>query len=586
MEDLSEEARLLNRRQSILDHPIGSFRGVNSLHNFASSFTRAQSFAAHKIDPDINRKRSYFAESNDSEDDELFDPDTMTPSARGERLSTVINDLRGAPLAYQGLNAAPSHINEVFYQDDIDSILLNANQTRRESNNYLGGIPISKKRLLPSQSHSSFRLAISFATTASQFGLKRVEDSDGNIVTILAGQSTAPQTVLNSVNVLIGVGLLALPVGLLKSGWVLGLSILLLCCLATCWTASLLSKCLDTDNTLMTYADLGYASYGSTAKLLISVMFSVDLIGAGISLVLLFSDSLYSLIGDEQVWTKLRFKYLAFFVLTPFTFMPLPILSIFLLLGIMATISIILLVMSCGLLKTTAPGSLIQAMPTNLWPNSTRDLFIAIGIIMAPFGGHAIFPNLRSDMRHPHKFNKTLLTTYSITGLADSSMAIIGFLMFGALCSNEVTSTLIETAGYPAWIYPLVSSLICIVPLAKTPLNAKPIISTLDGILNLDLIAEGDSKLTNFSKSFGRVAVRIGVNAAFVAFAILVPDFEKIIGIMGSSICFLVCIILPCLFYLKLCKYDIQASERLFIKLVICGSLVLAAACTWYTIGY
>lgn len=593
MEDLSEEARLLNRRHSILDQPVGSFRGVNSLHNFASSFTRAQSFMAHKIDPDINRKRSYFVESNDSEDDELFDPDTMAPSSNGERLSMVLNEVNSSrgvpPPAPYGINSVPSHINEVFYQDDINSILLNNSQSRRASANLANantGLPISKKnRMQPSPSLSSIRLAISFATTSSHFGLKRVEDSDGNLVTILAGQSTAPQTVLNSVNVLIGVGLLALPVGLLKGGWVLGLPILLLCCGATCWTASLLSRCLDTDNTLMTYADLGYASYGSTAKLLISIMFSIDLIGCGVSLVLLFSDSLYSLIGDEQVWTKLRFKFLAFFILTPFTFMPLPVLSIFSLLGIMATVSIILLVMSCGLLKTTSPGSLLQTMPTNLWPTSTSDLFIAIGILMAPFGGHAIFPNLRSDMRHPHKFNRTLVTTFSITGIADSSMAIIGFLMFGALCSNEITSTLLETSGYPSWIYPLVSSLICIVPLAKTPLNAKPIISTLDGLLCLDAIIEGESSFMESLRSFGRLAVRIGVNGIFVGFAILIPEFDKIIGIMGSSICFLVCIILPCLFYLKICRNQIKALERIFVVFVILTSATVAAACTWYTMS-
>ena len=45
------------------------------------------------------------------------------------------------------------------------------------------------------------------------------------MVTVLAGQSTAPQTIFNSVNVLIGVGLLALPVGLMKAGWVYGIPI-------------------------------------------------------------------------------------------------------------------------------------------------------------------------------------------------------------------------------------------------------------------------------------------------------------------------------------------------------------------------
>lgn len=49
--------------------------------------------------------------------------------------------------------------------------------------------------------------------------VQRVEREDGRVVAIIVGQSTLPQTVFNSVNVLIGVGLLSLPLGLKYSGW-------------------------------------------------------------------------------------------------------------------------------------------------------------------------------------------------------------------------------------------------------------------------------------------------------------------------------------------------------------------------------
>lgn len=583
-DDAHESSFLLSRRQSILDQPFGLFRGPNSLHNFASSFTRAQLFAVLKLDPDIHKKRSFFAGAlgSDDADDELFDPGLMVPSPHGERLSTILNEYnsyRGGGFGVTG----PSPFNEVFYQDDIVNVLL-SNRSRQGST--VEGIPIPSKRVYPSKSFLSIRLSFSYASTASHFGLKRVEDKKGNVVTVVAGQSTGPQTILNSVNVMIGVGLLALPVGLLKAGWVLGVPILLVCCLSTCWTATLLSKVMDTDSTLMTYADLGHAAYGATAKLIISLIFSIDLLGLGVSLILLFSDSLFSLIGDDEAWTKTRLKIVAFFVLTPFTFMPLPILSIFSLFGILSTVSITVLVFLCGFMKQTSPGSLIEAMPTNLWPADIPRLFVAIGILMAPFGGHAIFPNLKSDMRHPYKFTQTLFITYTITLLTDASMAIIGFLMYGALCNNEVTSILLETSGYPSWIYPLISGLICIVPLAKTPLNAKPIISTLDGIFSLDTIVEGDNRFKNTIKEISRFIVRVGVNAVFVGLAILIPEFDKIIGILGSSICFLICIILPCLFYLVLCKDNVGRLERLLVKLAILIALSLAVTCTYATLAY
>ena len=225
-------------------------------------------------------------------------------------------------------------------------------------------------------------------------------------------------------------------------------------------------------------------------------------------------------------------------------------------------------------------------MPTNLWPRSVPDIFLSIGIIMAPFGGHAIFPNLKLDMRHPHKFTKTLMTTYTITCIADSSMAIIGFLMFGKLCKNEVTSNLLDTAGYPSWVYPLISGLICLIPLAKTPLNARPIISILDEVFRLNNLKEGESLIWSYGKSLLRLLVRIGVNVAFVILAILMPEFDRIIGMLGSSICFLVCVILPCLFYLKLCKHKIRPVERLFIRFVIFFSSIIALTSTYVTIAH
>lgn len=582
-----EDTNLLRgRRSSFMDQPFGLFRGPNSLHNFASSFTRAQSFAAHKIDSDIKKKRSFFASpSGEAQPDELFDPGLMVPLSQGERLSNLLNEYSSYRSGYSSFLP----YNEVFYQDDIVNIL---NQNRSRQNSMFAAsntpaIPIpSKQRVTLSRSFSSIKLTLSYASTASHFSLRKVEDSDGNVVTVIAGQSTAPQTVFNSVNVLIGVGLLALPVGLLKTGWIFGFPLLVICCLTTYWSAILLSKSLDTDATLMTYADLGYASYGSVAKLFISLLFSIDLLGLGVSLILLFSDSLYSLIGDENYWTKTNLKVIAFVVLTPFTFMPLPVLSVFSLLGIISTITITILVLACGLLKPYSPGSLNQVMPTNLYPQSIPDFFIGLGILMAPFGGHAIFPNLKSDMRHPKKFSQTLLHTYSITLITDCSMAVVGFLMFGALCNNEVTSLLLETAGYPSWIYPLISGLICIVPLAKTPLNAKPIISTLDSFLGIDVCRDGESRLTRLLKDFGRFNTRVAVNALFVGFSILLPEFDKIIGILGSSICFIICIILPCLFYLKLCKDEIRAFERLYILLILVISFVLAVVCTGITIMY
>ncbi|GME91148.1 unnamed protein product [[Candida] boidinii] len=332
----------------------------------------------------------------------------------------------------------------------------------------------------------------------------------------------------------------------------------MVCAFSTYWTATLLSDCLDTDKTLMTYADLGFAAFGNKARLFISILFSIDLLGVGVSLIILFADSLNSLFPNISV---IHFKIIAFFVLTPLSFLPLRILSNISLLGITSTISLVLLVVILGLTKNTSPGSLLSPMPTNLYPKDFKDVLLALGIIMGPFGGHAIFPNLKSDMRHPDKFENTLKTTYLVTFLTDTTMALVGFAMFGLLVKDEVTKSILTTPGYPKFVYILICIMVSIVPLAKTPLNAGPIINIIEfifGIASNSSPQSEDSIKSNDKLKFGinllKILIKLFVNGMFVFVSIIYPKFDKIIGLSGASLCSIICIILPCSFYLKLCK--------------------------------
>ena len=132
--------------------------------------------------------------------------------------------------------------------------------------------------------------------------------------------------------------------------------------------------------------------------------------------------------------------------------------------------------------------------------------------------------------------------------------------------------------------YPLISGLICLIPLAKTPLNAKPIISTLDVLFNVQVPSEHLS--LNLLKDVGKFFIRVGVNAVFVLLAILFPEFDKIIGILGASICFVICIVLPCLFYLKLCSSKMGALERVLIQFVVFFTSILAVVATWAVVQF
>jgi len=160
--------------------------------------------------------------------------------------------------------------------------------------------------------------------------VKEVEQ-DGKIVLAVSGQSTLPQTVFNATNVLIGVGLLSLPLAIKYSGMVCGTVFLFSASIITAYTANLLAKCLDLDVSLITFADLAFISYGPKARLVTGVLFMLELLAACVALVVLFADTLNLLIPGIGVT---EWKVICGFVLIPLNFVPLRLLSFTSVLGI------------------------------------------------------------------------------------------------------------------------------------------------------------------------------------------------------------------------------------------------------------
>lgn len=125
--------------------------------------------------------------------------------------------------------------------------------------------------------------------------VREVKQGDKVVLTV-EGQSTLPQSVFNSINAIIGVGLLSLPLAFNMSGWIVGLILLTLTALVTGYTSKLLAKCMDYDASLITYSDLAYVSFGTKARVIVSALFTLELVAACVALVILFADSLHLLL--------------------------------------------------------------------------------------------------------------------------------------------------------------------------------------------------------------------------------------------------------------------------------------------------
>lgn len=165
--------------------------------------------------------------------------------------------------------------------------------------------------------------------------IRHVEQEDGTIIEEVVGRSTLPQTVLNSVNVLVGVGILSLPLALSYSGWVVGVPFLLSAALATRYTAVLLAKCLNRFPKMTHFSELGHAAFGINMWIAMEILITLELGAANVALFVLFADSLNALV---PAWGIVEWKIVCGIIILPLNFVPLRYLSITSVLGVLCSL--------------------------------------------------------------------------------------------------------------------------------------------------------------------------------------------------------------------------------------------------------
>jgi vesicular inhibitory amino acid transporter len=202
---------------------------------------------------------------------------------------------------------------------------------------------------------------------------------------------------------------------------------------------------------------------------------------------------------------------------------------------------------------------------------------------MSPWGGHSVFPNIYRDMRHPYKYRRGVNITYMFTYLLDLGMAVIGILMFGDAVLDEITSNILLTPGYSKGISVFIVICIAIIPLTKVPLNARPIISTLEILCGVDprALAQASSMvgMSGFNRGLLKIGIRVFTCMIFVAIAIVFPSFDRIMTLLGSVCCFMICIILPLAFHLKLFGSEIGRTEwwANWVLIVVCSIMAVVS---------
>lgn len=486
------------RRQSFLD--IG---GVSSINNFASSVERSVNFLSTSLDSShtgVERRR------NIDDLTAIDDEDVISRLLENNNQNIINYNETG----YGSINNPNVLINNGGNNNNNSISNINNNTNNNIINNNIDNGSIYRQK-------SNISYSVPTSDMSSIHSIK-----------IISKKSTPMQTTFNSINVLIGLGILSIPLALHLSGWIFGIIFLILSAYTTNKTAILIGRIFSKYPQLQTYQDLGVYFLGKKMGNFISLLFIFDLVGAGLSMVLLFADSFNSIFPELN---KIYLKIFICSLLIILNFLPLRILSFLSISGIFCTTMTCLMIAISGFYKFDKPGSLINFMPTNLWPTSLINLLFSLGLFLAPWGGHATFPEIYRDQLIPEDFNKCMNKSFSFSFSIDLATGILGFLMFGSDVKDEITGNILENDKYPIIIRYMLILLMGFLPISKLPLVSKPILTMMDNSC--------DKHLLN----------RILLSLIMCLISIAVVEFGSVLSLLGSGICFAICIVVPSLCY-------------------------------------
>ncbi|KAI9008631.1 transmembrane amino acid transporter protein-domain-containing protein [Hyaloraphidium curvatum] len=353
--------------------------------------------------------------------------------------------------------------------------------------------------------------------------------------------STSLHTFLNAINMLIGMGLLALPRALSLVGWVPGAVLVCSACGAAYWTACLLARCLEHEDVEgkkpESYAGIGRAAFGEAGQRIVGGVVLSNLFLVAVTYVILCVDSLREL---SPIWEGGRAHLAVAAVAVPLgCFGKLRWLSFVSITGIVSIAILVGALFGCGFLPLDAPpspdgptGSILHPSPTQLFADKwITHLPSSFGIFVMSAASHIVFPSLARDMRRPSLLPNAVSAAYLSVLLFYLSFSGAGYLMFGRWAMPEITANLAALPRYPKWIVKLCVGLFVANPLSKIGIVAEPPAS--DG--DRPEASPDPRPAPPLPIPDTRIFLRTSLMLLVITVALLFPGFQRASVLLGSA---------------------------------------------------
>ncbi|KAJ2707673.1 hypothetical protein H4R19_004884 [Coemansia spiralis] len=374
-----------------------------------------------------------------------------------------------------------------------------------------------------------------------------------------ASQSSAADTFFHIVCITAGTGILQLPYALHSGGWI-GLLYIVLAAAISAYSGRILVRCLyHRDGArLKTYSDVAEAAFGSRGRIVARAVKDAGLLGvvgtyivlAGISIDSLVDGTATGQLGARfwiaasagAVWAAAVLAREAHDVV---------LLSVF---GTLTTVVMVVIVVGLGIADLTHQ----QAHPPTKLVDA-RMAPIALASICFSFGGNLNWPDLEASMKSPKQWDRTLSLATAFVAVVYLCVAAVGYAVYG----GDVRSPILLS------LPPGIAATTAKAMVTAHVLFACPIILT-----SVFGEAERDLAIGPAARA-SRALFRSVTVAAVAAAGLFVPDFAKLVPVLGAVTSSLAVFVIPVACYIRLFRgqHAFSAWEYAWCALVVAVGL-------------
>ncbi|KAF9611956.1 hypothetical protein IFM89_037176 [Coptis chinensis] len=386
--------------------------------------------------------------------------------------------------------------------------------------------------------------------------------------------SSLPKTFANVFIAIVGAGVLGLPYTFKKTGWVLGVIMILFVSILTYHCMMLLIKIrrkLETRkgvDSINSFGDLGYIVCGSFGRFSVDSMIVLSQSGFCVGYLIFIANTLVYLFNSsvlQHAWI-LGIKPKTFYIWTCFPFQlglnSIPTLTH------LAPLSIFADIVQIGAMGVVMGKDVLVYLKHKHVLNTFGGFSVVLyglGVSVYAFEGVGMALPLESETKDKAKFGKALGWSMAFISLTYAAFGVLGYFAFGDETKDIITTNLGK--GLVSYVVQLG---LCINLFFTFPLMMNPVYEVFER-----RFSDGRYSL------WLRWVVVLGVSIV----TLLVPNFADFMSLVGSCVCSILGYVLPALFHLLTFKEETEWRGKILDVAIVFFGLVLAISGTWSSIS-